>query len=82
MCTQRPGTPRARQFDVAEIRVDRPVTDRVERYDHTAATAPGNRMMPFDAPPKRACAEPAGVLRFDFVPCGIGRGIHQFIAPG
>ncbi len=46
---------------VRQDRVDRAVADGVHRLGLASAAAPGNRMVPFDAPTQQAAAEEAGL---------------------
>ena len=50
------------EFGIAEIRVYGAVTDRMERHSLAPAPASWHGMVPFDAPPQRTRAEPAGLV--------------------
>jgi hypothetical protein len=62
MRSQRLHVAAANQFGIAQVRMDRPVTDRVQRHDGAPSPAFGNWMMPFDAPSQRPQAKPAHSL--------------------
>lgn len=63
------------EFGIAEMGVDRAVTDRMKRHNIPSPTALGHRMMPFDPPSQRAFAQPAAhrIVSFTHCPGGLSR---------
>jgi hypothetical protein len=81
MRAQRLYVAAANQFGIAEVRVNRPVTDRVQRHDGAPSPAFGHGMMPFDAPSQRPRAEPALWLPDKTGAHRTGEIVCQVIAP-
>jgi len=63
--------PASRQLDIAEIGMNRAVTDGMERHDRPPAAAFRHRMMPLHAPPQPTRAEPTDSFHSPFRSTGL-----------